>query len=906
MARDRPTGDALTAALEGLLTRVERPTRYIGGEWNSIVKSPGSVETTVALAFPDVYEIGMSHLGYRILYSLLNALPSVAAERIFMPWADMFDLLEEQGLPLASLETRRPLSEFDLVGFSMQYELTITNVLAMLDRGRIPLLAAERGEEDPLVLGGGPVLVNPEPFADFFDLILIGDAEQALPEMIATCSRLRRQGKSRKELLRAVAGIEGWYAPSLYDVEPEPLLGMLIPRPKEGEPVPLRVKRRVVYDLTPFPFPEKIVVPHGEIVHDRVSFELQRGCPVGCRFCQAGYIYRPTRERDPETILEGVRRSVAATGYDEFSLTSLNTGEYGAIEALLTRLMDEMEPRSVSVGLSSLHASTMTENLAEQVKRVGKTGFTIAPEAGSQRLRDVINKNLTEEQILEATRLAFDAGWVSVKLYFMIGLPTETTEDVEAQVDLARRILAQGRAAGGGRVKLTHSASTFIPKPFTPFQWFGMQPEQEFLAKQTLIRRSLPRGVEFRHHNHGESWLEGVLSRADRSVAPAILEAYRRGAKLDGWSEHFKLDLWREVFDDLGIPADELATREIPLEAELPWEVIDPLIRRNWLEREYQRALEVQTVVPCNDKACTACAPFAKECIKGVVQQQRWSDLPVSAAPAGRTPEAESPPAAPGGAGDATLAGGAPAVDKPGETSPEPLPRPVYRYRLRFEKLGRARFLGHLDLVRALLQGLRRAEVQFVYSKGFKPRPKIALGPALGLGISSREEYLDIETHRPLDDPRMLEHLNRHLAEGLRLTALAPREIHARALQDEIACARYRVRVEGAGQEELAALLEAFEKREIVEVLRRRKGKEKRIDIRPRVAHLSLAGEGAFDFDILFGEGSVPKPVEVVAAILGQERAQTVQLERLGLFSRAFGRMVSPLVAGQVSLARGA
>ena len=874
--------------LDALLTRVDKPTRYIGGEWNSVVKPAAEVDLSVALAFPDLYEIGMSHLGFRILYSLLNAMPAVAAERVFMPWIDMLGELRERGLPLTTLETRRPLAEFDLVGFSMQYELTITNVLTMLDCGGIPPRAADRGEGDPLVLGGGPVLVNPEPFADFFDLILIGEGEQAFGEMIDLYRRLRDAGRDRRAILSAIAGLEGWYAPALYDLEPEPRTGLLLPRPRPGSGAPEKVRRRIVYDLDAAPFPEKIVVPHGDIVHDRVSWEIQRGCPVGCRFCQAGYIYRPTRERDPTRVYEGIRRSIEATGYDEFSLTSLNTGEYGAIEPLLTELMDEMEPRSVSVGLSSLHASTMTENLAAQVRRVRKTGFTIAPEAGSQRLRDVINKNLTEAQILEATRLAFEAGWTTIKLYFMIGLPTETIEDVEAQVDLAARILDQGRRIGGGRVKVTLSASTFVPKVFTPFQWFGMQSEEAFVAKQELIRRRIPRGVQFRHHHHGESWLEGVLSRADRSVAPAIYEAWRAGAVLDGWSEHFRVEIWREAFERCGIDADRLATCELPVDAELPWEVVDPLIRRRWLEQEYRRAREAATVVPCSSTACTACGPFARECIKGIVAEQHWSGLEL----APRTRPAPLPAAA-----RRTEA----VVSQAAEDCQAP-PRPVYRYRIHFEKLSRSRFLGHLDLVRALLHGLRRAGIQLAYSKGFKPRPKISLGPALALGIASVAEYADLETHTPLMGGGDVEWVNRHLPEGLAIRAMVRLAPGARSLQEDIVRAAYRARLPGLAPQQVRQQIDRFLAQETVFIERLRKGKLRRIDLRPLVARVGVGEGGEAEFEIRFTERGSARPVEVITAILGQEPPEEVEMMRTRQVARVGHLEVSPLVAGRQGL----
>ncbi|RMF76301.1 MAG: TIGR03960 family B12-binding radical SAM protein [Acidobacteria bacterium] len=875
---------SLAEALDTLLTRVDKPTRYVGGEWNQVVKDPAHVRVSMALAFPDVYEIGMSHLGYRILYALLNERETWAAERCFMPWRDMLDLLRERRLPLTTLETRRPLREFDLVGFSMQSELTITNVLAMLELGGIPLTSAERGERDPLVLMGGPVIFNPEPFADFADAILVGDAEEALPAMLALYERLRDAGAPRLEILRQVARLEGWYVPSLYDVEPEPRLGMLIPRPRAGEDVPARVRRAIVYELDRHPFPSRIIVPHAEIVHDRVSWEVMRGCPVGCRFCQAGYVYRPTRERDPVAVADGIRASLAATGYDEFSLSSLNTGEYGPAEPLMTALMDEMEPRRISVSLGSLHASTMTETLAEQVRRVRKSGFTMAPEAGTQRLRDVINKNLTEEQILEACRLAFVAGWKLIKLYFMLGLPTETDEDVDGIAELAEKILAVGRRIGGNKVRITCSASTFVPKPFTPFQWCGMVPGEVFEARQQRLRRRLPRGVTFKHHPPAESWLEGVLSRADRSVGRAILGAYRRGAVLDAWSEHLRLDAWREAFAAEGIDADTLATRDIPLDAELPWEVIDTQLRRRWLEHEYRRAFEARTVVPCGPTSCAGCAPFAVECVQGVLSEKpRWPGEPP-----------RLPAASPAGSE------AAPATAAPVPAEPDEPPAPVYRWRARFEKRGPARFLGHLDLVRALAQSFRRAGVLLEHTKGFKPKPKLALSPALGLGIASREEYLDFETAERLDPDRFLERINGALPAGLRFTALVPLPGGGgrTSLQEAIRRASYRARVPGASAAELRRRTDAFLAQDRVEIVRVRKGRERRVDLRAGVESLSVDTDGSLVFTLKLDPGGSVRPGELLDALLdGLPGRDEVVLERERLLAESNGRLVSPLLA---------
>jgi radical SAM family uncharacterized protein/radical SAM-linked protein len=899
-----PDRAAYLDALDRLLPEIEKPTRYIGGEWNSFVKDADSVDCRVVLAFPDTYEIGMSHLGFRILYSRLNQLEGVAAERVFMPWYDMLTALRARNLPLTTLETRRVLSECDIVGFSMQYELTITNLLAMLEQSGIPLLAAERREHDPLVLAGGPVVFNAEPFADFCDLILVGDGEEAFPEMIELYRRLKREGATRLDLVRQIAQLDGWYAPQLYRLEQEPVCGFWIPRPAAGENVPAKVKRRVVYNLNQYPFPEQIVVAHSEIVHDRVSWEIMRGCPVGCRFCQAGYIYRPTRERDPQAIKTGVLGSLQATGYDEFSLTSLNTGEYGAIVPLLTDLMDEAEPRKIAVGLSSLHATTMTESLVEQVKRVRKAGFTIAPEAGSQRMRNVINKNLTEEDILRATRLAYQAGWQSMKLYFMIGQPTEQLADVDGIVQLTSKILQLGRSFGGSKVRVTLSASTFVPKPFTPFQWFGMDSEALFRTKQERIRSTVPRGVEFRHHNHGESWLEGVLSRADRSVGRAILEAYRRGAVLDSWGEHFKQEIWREAFAATGIDAEKLATQQIPLEAELPWEVIDPLIRRKWLEVEYHKALEAATMSTCVD-ACSGCAPFSNSCVKGTVHDNKWLDfgvknlqpLPafnVKTAPKGRGEDDSAKPPGP-------LEGAASVSAEPAAIAPPPAGQPpVYRYRARFEKLGRSRFLGHLDLMRALTMALRRAGVQVLYSGGYKPRPRVSLSHALALGIASHGEYLDFEMAAPIDPDLFVIEVNAKLQEGIRFTAVVPIALATPALQEAITVGHYRAQLEGLAKAELERAVAEFLARSSVEVVRVKKGKEKRIDLRRTVSDLRVEPDGTLFFGLIFDLAGSPKHGELLEAVLGAARAASAQIERVDQYVRVADRLVSPLIAGRV------
>jgi radical SAM family uncharacterized protein/radical SAM-linked protein len=881
--------------LEAILPGVQRPSRYIGGEWNEIVKDHRRVDLTFALAFPDLYEVGMSHLGFRILYSLLNSREDTAAERVCCPWPDMADALRRHGRPLTSLESGTPLGRFDVLGFSLQYEMTFTNVLEMMDLAAIPVRSSRRGEEDPLIVVGGPAVFNVEPLADFVDLVFVGDGEELVPEFLERLKVLKRAGASRDNVIAECAGIEGVYAPALYDTEKDDRSGLLIPVATGNAPFP--VKRRLVLDLDRFPFPDRIIVPHGEIVHDRVSVEVMRGCPVGCRFCQAGYVYRPRRERDPNQLRDTVIRSVRATGYDQFSLSSLNTGEYGAIHPLMFDLMDRFEPERVSISLSSLHASTISPQLAEQIRRVRKSGFTIAPEAGSQRLRNVINKNLDEEQILTASRLAFEAGWDLIKLYFMIGLPTETDADVDAMVDLAQDIVRVGRrgaSRGRRRPEVTLSASSFIPKPETPFQWVGMERLDSLRRKQERIARRVRRGVRFKHHRGETSFIEAVFSRGDRALGDVLERAWRKGARFDGWEEHFAIDAWQAAFREAGVDPEPYAYADLEPERPLPWHVVDSRINRKWLAIELQRALRGETLGVCGPEDCHGCAPFARECVEGVVAGA--ADRPLdSRLPVLSTPAAPGP-GAPVGEGEAP---GLRPRSTAGPRGEDEGRRPRYRYRGRFSKTGRLRFLSHLDLYRLLARALRRARISLVYSRGFNPKPRIAFGPALSVGVASEREYLDFDSHDRLDPEASVRRINTALPGGVRFDAVREIRRDLPALGDTICAARYRVRT-GHGLD-LARCLDEFRRRSPVRVRRERQGKVRTFDLDREISGLERVGEEALRLTLAVRtNGASVRPEEALREIFG-ERSDGLRLVREDLLVAWNGHLINPLLAAAAS-----
>ncbi|MBM6688170.1 TIGR03960 family B12-binding radical SAM protein [Collinsella tanakaei] len=597
--------------LEPLLARVEKPSRYIDHEWGT--RSSAEADYRVCLVYPDVYEVGLPNQGIAILYAVLNEQEGISCERGYVPWIDMADAMREASVPLLSLEGAAPLSSFDVVGLHLPHEMACTNMLETLDLAGIPLRAADRGEDDPLVISGGPSVYNPEPLAPFIDAFLIGEGEEHIVEVCRAHERLRDAGATRLEILRELAKIPGTYVPSLYEVRHDEACtphGYTVPR--SGEDVPEVVHKRVVADFgATDPVPQS-VVPFAQLVHDRLSIEVLRGCARGCRFCQAGMTYRPVRERTPDQIVSAVMRGLEKTGYDEVSLTSLSTTDHSCCPEVLSRLNRRLADTGIRISIPSQRLDSFGIDMALQVAGEKKGGLTFAPEAGSQRLRDVINKNVTEDDLERATRAAFEAGWRRVKLYFMMGLPGETDEDIVAIADLADRTYEIAREvvppAQRGGVSVSISCSVFIPKAATPFQWCAQTPDDEVKRRQQLLLRSVRnRAVRVHYHDADTSLLEAVLSRGGRDIAPVILGAWRRGARFDAWTEQFDLSRWEEAAAEAGIDLREVATEPFDLDARLPWEHVSPGVSRGYLLREYRKALEGTTTADCSRTSCTGC-----------------------------------------------------------------------------------------------------------------------------------------------------------------------------------------------------------------------------------------------------------------------------------------------------------
>lgn len=761
-----------------ILQSVLKPARYTGGEWNAVRKDWTSVQCKFALALPDVYEVGMSNLGLAILYEILNRRAEIAAERVYAPWVDMEEQMRAQGIPLFSLESRRPIADFDFLGFSLQYEMIYSNVLNMLDLAGIPLDAKARGADMPFVVGGGPCVYNVEPIAEFFDFFVIGEGEEVLLEIcdafLAWDSAGREGG--RTGFLTRLLAIDGIYVPAFYEPVYDAAgnfreLHSLHP---EARPV---IYKRVVRDMNEAMSVEHPIVPYMDIVHNRMMMELFRGCSRGCRFCQAGIAYRPARERTEERLRQMAHGLVESTGYDEMSLTSLSSADYSCLGRLVDDLLADYAEEKLSFSLPSLRIDSFSIDLAHRMQQVRKSGLTFAPEAGTQRLRDVINKGVTEENLLTACGAAFRHGWKQVKLYFMMGLPTETDEDIIGIAQLAKKVVDLYTQVRGRRgCKVTVSVSCFVPKPYTPFQWFGQLPIEEFQRRQQLLKEHITdRSITFHYHDARLSVIEGVFARGDRRLAPALYEAWKNGAKFDGWSDIFDDSRYFAAFETCGIDWEYYSRRTRMIGEPLPWAHTSPGVLERFLKSEWQKALAASLTEDCRRTHCTGCGicpTLGVDVIDYARDEKERADAPV---------EQRASVAAP--------------LNTPADHS-------LFVYRGLITKGEELRYVSHLDYANLFVRACKRAGLPMAYSEGFNPHMKVAFASALSLGAASDAEYVDFEMTEALSPSVVMERLGAYLPCGAQIVRLKMLTGKHKALMADVDEARYRIAVAYTGDPE--------------------------------------------------------------------------------------------------------
>ncbi len=897
---------------------MQKPSRYVGGEYNQVRKDPATVQARVCLAFPDAYEIGMSHLGSKILYSLLNRMPAIACERVFAPWLDMEAELRSRNLPLLTLESASRLDAFDVLGFSLQYELNFTLVLNILDLSGLALRTADRSDDAPLVLGGGPLATHPEPLAPFIDAFFVGEAEELLPALCIEAAELRRARLPRSERLARLAASFPLYVPSLYRTSRDPATGLeTVAEPLDAR-APAVVRRAWVADINRYPFPDDSPLPYAEAVFDRMAVEIARGCTEGCRFCQAGVVYRPVRERDPVAVVDALVEGIRKGGYDETSLASLSPADYSCVSPLVKTAIGRLRERKVSLSVSSLRAYGLSDDLLREMASLGMSGLTFSPEAGTQRMRDVVSKNVSEADILESAHRVFSRGQQRMKLYFMIGLPSETDADVIGIVETTARVQEIGRRYLRG-AKVTAAVSVFVPKPHTPLQWAAMDSRELTAHKQALLEEHGRRlRVSVRMHDNTQSHLEAIFARGDRACAALLERAFRLGCRFDGWDDALRVDLWERAIAEERAASGfdpERYLGSLDEQSRLPWDHIDTGVDVDFLRAEYRKALACRLSPPCGKSvqrllhpanvveagAAAAeklvCYDCGVACDLDEMKRQRLYFLRRMNAWA----PAEGPAVAARPAAGKRLA------------APRPLTRfaqsEARRYRLRYTKLGQAAYLAHLDLVRHLPRIFRRAGLDVAYSRGFHPKPGFCFGPALGLGMPSLGELLDVKLSDEVAPAELLGRLNAVSLAGIEFLAAAALLELEPALGRVLARAQYAVWLpDGAGAEK--AMLAYASGAPLLAARRERQDSRKsapaaRVDVRPSLTDVASASEeemgllaaklGWLDarpdqvltFGVVVSALGSARPVEVVEAFTDPLIARSASIARLGLWAAA-------------------